>query len=95
MDIYKMNDKDLRKMFGEFSSTNFGKIVGILSFSVPAVFFLLTIIATVLFYMEILTKAMAIIAPVFALLTLVMFVNGNRYFYSELRKFIEYKKESK
>ena len=92
MDIYKMNDKDLRKTFGEFSKTNYGKIVGILSFVVPFVFFVLSIITFVMMMIGNLQEVMVVLAPVFALLTLIFFINGNRYFYKELKAFIEYKR---
>lgn len=89
--IYEMNDKDLREAFGEFGKTNYGRIVSILSFVIPFVLFIISIVTFVMQLMDRIPLNMIYISPVMFVLTLVCFIRGNRFFYRELKAFIEYK----
>ncbi len=89
--IYEMNDKDLRVAFGEFGKTNYGKIVSILSFMIPSVMFILSVIAFVMQLIGAIPLQYIYLAPVMFVVTLICFICGNRYFYKELKAFIEYK----
>lgn len=89
--IYEMNDKDLRVAFGEFGKTNYGKIVSILSFMIPGVMFIISVIAFIMQLMGAIPLQYIYSAPVLFVLTLICFIRGNRFFYKELKAFIEYK----
>jgi len=89
--IYDMNDKDLRVAFGEFGKTNYGRIVSILSFIIPFVMFIISVVAFVLQLMGRIPLELIFTAPVMFIITLITFILGNRYFYKELKAFIESK----
>lgn len=89
--IYEMNDKDLRVAFGEFGKTNYGKIVSILSFMIPGIMFIISVITFVMQLMDAIPLEYFYLAPTLFLITLICFIRGNRFFYKELKAFIEYK----
>lgn len=89
--IYEMNDKDLRVAFGEFGKTNYGKIVSILSFMIPFVMFVISIVTFVMQLMCTIPVELVYLPTVLFILTLICFIRGNRFFYKELKAFIEYK----
>ncbi|MCQ2515332.1 MAG: hypothetical protein MJ094_00530 [Saccharofermentans sp.] len=92
--IYEMNDKDLRIAFGEFGKTNYGKIVSILSFMIPFVMFIISIISFVFLFMDMIPLALVYLPLLFLMITLICFICGNRFFYKELKAFIEFKSKN-
>lgn len=95
MNIYKLNNKELKKEMKKFSRTTFGKIIFCLSYAVP----LLLLILTIVLYIVILTTIRCyyhtfVLVPLFAtfaILTLISFILGSIYYYKELRIYIETK----
>lgn len=87
MNIYELDNSKLRKVLLKFIKTNYGKIVFLLAYSLPTVSFL------GLFVILMMNKILGIYSLVFGiidiLLTLVTFVLGSRYYYHEVKNFID------
>ncbi len=89
MNIYKMNNKEIRKHIREFGKSTYGKIVFLLSYMISFI----TFIASVELYF--LSKsalsydwAGLLVIAVF-IFSLISFIKGSRYYYKEFKGFIE------
>lgn len=93
MNIYECTNEDIRTYLKEFSKTTYGKIVFILSYTI---FF----VSVLLFFQYLLLMVRCsdmimfyFVFPILVLFILTTFVLGSRYYYKELRLFIERKKK--
>lgn len=91
--IYKMTQKDLKKEMKEFNKTAYGKIVLTLSYAIPCISILFSILSFVMSYCYWWYAFLFGIAfPVGMIITIVTFVIGTVYYYKELKEYIHSKK---
>lgn len=92
MSIYKVDIKELRKVFHEFHQTLYGKTIFFLAYIIPAGVFFASVVA---FIVGVVQESAIILSSVAKLLCAfgIMFVLGNIYYYAEIRKFCEYKEK--
>ena len=82
--IYKMNNKEIRKLLIDFSSTSYGRTIFLLSYSMLFILFisLIITICTNIIYKSFLSSFFII---VIAFITLLSFIIGSLVYYKELR----------
>lgn len=92
MSIYDAKLKDLRKIFQDFNHTIYGKTVFFLAYIIPIVLFLVSITTLIV---GLCRSCQIMIGNATTLLCYfgIAFVLANIYFYSEIRKFCEYKEK--
>lgn len=94
MNIYGMNNKDLKKHFREFGRTTYGKVVFCLSYAIPAILFLICIELAVLSRVYCCISCFqGSVIIVMLLALLISFILGTRYFYREFKDFLKSKSE--
>ncbi len=94
MNIYELDNKGLRKVIREFGKTAYGKVVFILSYMI----FFIALIAAAEFcviprFSEVDAQLYKLFVIVSIVLSFISFVLGSRFYYRELRKFIETQKK--
>ena len=90
MNIYELDNKGLRKVIREFGKTTYGKVVFILSYMIP--FIMLIAAAEFLIiprFSEVDAQVYKMLVIVSLVLSFISFVLGSRFYYRELRKYIE------
>lgn len=93
MTIYDLNNKQIREYIMKFAKTTYGKIVFINSY-IPSFFVLVFLVGVLLFsvhfkYNMTLYSASLLGVIVLALIFITTFLKGNRYYYNELKDYIE------
>ncbi|MGI6612663.1 MAG: hypothetical protein ACOX0Z_03795 [Candidatus Nanosyncoccaceae bacterium] len=93
MSIYKVDIKELRKVFHEFHQTLYGKTVFFLAYIIPVGVLFASAVALIVGTVQ---ESAIILSGVAKLLCAfgVAFVLGNIYYYAEIRKFCEHKEKS-
>lgn len=93
MNIYKLDEKNFKNEMISFTKTYYGKIVFVLSYAIPFILLLLLISMSIC---QIINPEYCFILGMLELivlfLLLIFFINGTRYYYKELYKYIETKK---
>lgn len=94
MNIYEMNNKNIKKSIGKFNKTTYGKTVFLLAYSIPLIFFLMLLFLFISLYLctcvgFFVKSAIMFLFPIFVNLVLLSFVLGSIYYYHELKAFIK------
>lgn len=89
MSIYEMTNKEMRKEIRSFGKTTYGKVVICLSYIIPLV---AMVVAIEFLVFAIQCNCFACYKPAIVITLVFMFVSfvlGSRYYYKELKGFIE------
>ncbi len=95
MGIYELNDKKLKEEIRKFNKTNYGKITFLLSYSLPIIFIIISIILIIMLYCcnsydcgYWWSWSIISLLCLNVILILVSFILGSVHYYHELKEYI-------
>lgn len=97
MTIYDLSMNDMRKEIKNFYKTNYGKTVFLLAYALPIVLILITVALLLATFtmcycsLNLLSAFIGYVLPISCFLILITFVLGSRYYYRELRIYVNKK----
>ena len=91
MSIYDLDRESLRKQFYEFQKSLYGRTVFFFAYFIPFVLFITAALSALFAIFYSFDIALLNVAAATIVLFVPSFILGNMYFYSEIRKFINYR----
>lgn len=89
MKIYNLNNKELKKELINFNKTTYGKIVFLISYGIPFIITILLIdMVIILNKINYSNQALSFSIIFVFMVDIISFISGTKYFYSELKEYI-------